>query len=868
MTMSAVVPNTSAAAAAGWRARLHRALMPDYNRKATVYWWSIVLLGALTLAGALVSVASLPTEGSVQVVIGVAITMLAGMFPVRIPRSKNSFAAGEIFIFLLLLMHGPAAATLASACEAGVGSWRTSSRWTSRIASPAMAAVAMYTTGSVLNLLVGALQTQERFGQAAVLFTSMAFAVIYFLVNTLLVTLVPHLKRNQPLVLREWLGSFGWVGIAYAGSASVAALLYLTFQQVGVGVLLAAAPIIGMLLATLHFYFRQQETDEQVRRARVEAAEREAAQAARHVEQLAESERRFHSAFTHASIGMALVSVDGSVLQVNKALCALLGHDEADVVGHRFTEFLFAEDAGILEQQIARVTVHDVESMSVELRCRHRRGREVWVSLHCGFFNGIEVGDACLILQVQDITARRRAEGRLQHIAYHDALTDLANRSRFNECLTQAIERCEEHPRAQFAVMYLDFDRFKMINDSLGHGAGDEFLVKVARRIQEHVRPSDIVARLGGDEFAILTDNLSDDHNVAVLAERLQDVLRKPFLIGGTEIATSASIGITFSRLGYRTPEEVLRDADIAMYHAKACGKARYAIFDAGLREQVADQLHLEGDLRRALDSRSGGLSLSFQPIYRLSTQELVSFEALARWNHPERGPISPTVFIPIAEESGLIVPLTNWVIEESCRQLKTWQMRGPQFADLRMHVNISGFGLAQGAFVNGVTRTLLTAGVQPRHLTLEITESTLMAHLDNAVDTMTQLRKLGIGLSVDDFGTGYSSLNYLSSLPINSLKIDRSFVEQLQASAPNSEIVRAIVTLGGSLGKSVIAEGIETPSQLQRLREIGCEYGQGFLLACPLPAAQADVLFETETRNLSASPFSARPQLVECLAA
>jgi diguanylate cyclase (GGDEF)-like protein/PAS domain S-box-containing protein len=865
--MSALAPNTTAVPAGGPLQRLHQALMPDYNRKASVYWWSVVSLGVATLVYALCSVMRLPAPDAVQVVVGVAVTMLAGMFPVRIPRSKNSFAAGEIFIFLLLLMHGPAAATIASALEAGVGAWRTSARWTSRIASPTMAAVAMFATGSMLDLIVHG--PQEQFGQAALLVTSMAFALLYFLVNTLLVTLVPHLKKNQPLVLREWLGSFGWVGIAYAGSASVAALIFLTFQVVGIGVLMAAAPIIGMLLATLHFYFRQQETDEQVRRARVEAAEREAAQAARHVEQLADSERRFHSAFTHASIGMALVSLNGAVVQVNKALLTLLGHEDTDVIGHRFAEFLFAEDACVLEQQIERVTVHDVESMSVELRCRHRRGREVWVSLHCGYFTGAEAGDACLILQVQDITARRRAEGRLQHIAYHDPLTDLANRSRFNECLTQAIDNVEAHPRGQFAVMYLDFDRFKLINDSLGHGAGDEFLVKVARRIQEHVRPSDIVARLGGDEFAILTENVTDEHNVAVLAERLQDVLRKPFLIGGTEIATSASIGITFSRLGYRTPDEVLRDADIAMYHAKACGKARYAIFDAGLREQVADQLHLEGDLRRALESGQGGLSLSFQPIYRLSTQELVSFEALARWNHPERGPISPAVFIPIAEESGLIVPLTNWVIEESCRQLKTWQQRGPQFSELKMHVNISGFGLAQTAFVNGVTRTLLTHGVQPRHLTLEITESTLMAHLDNAVDTMTQLRKLGLGISVDDFGTGYSSLNYLSTLPINSLKIDRSFVEELQANAPNSEIVRAIVTLGGSLGKSVIAEGIETPSQLQRLRDLGCEYGQGFLLACPLPAAQADVLFDVgTTRDLTKSPFAARLKRVEVLAA
>jgi len=863
--MSAIASGTPAAPATLW-ARLHRALMPDYNRKATIYWWSMVALGSATLLYAAIRVAGLSAEALVQVVIGIAITMLAGMFPVRIPRSKNSFAAGEIFIFLLLLMQGPAAATLASACEAIVGSWRTSSRWTSRIVSPAMAAVAMFVTGSLLNVLVTALRAHELLGQGALLVMSMSFAVIYFGINTLLVTLVPHLKRNQPVVWREWLGSFGWVGIAYAGSASVAALLFLTFQQVGPAVLLAAAPIIGMLLATLHFYFRQQETDEQVRRARVEAAEREAAQAARHVEQLAESERRFHSAFTHASIGMALVSINGAVLQVNRALCTLLGHDEGGVVGHRFTEFLFAEDAGILEEQIARVTVHDVESMSVELRCRHRRGREVWVSLHCGFFSGVSASEACLILQVQDITARRRAEGRLQHIAYHDALTDLANRSRFNECLTQAIERCEEHPRFQFAVMYLDFDRFKLVNDSLGHGAGDEFLVKVARRIQEHVRPTDVVARLGGDEFAILTENVTDEANVTLLAERLQDVLRKPFVIGGTEIATSASIGITFSRLGYRTPEEVLRDADIAMYHAKSRGKARYAIFDACLRDQVTDQLHLEGDLRRALESQAGGLSISFQPIYRLATQELVAFEALARWNHPERGPISPSVFIPIAEESGLIVPLTSWVIEEACKQLNAWQTRSSKYADLRMHVNISGFALAQTAFVNGVTRVLLSTGLQPAHLTLEITESTLMAHLENAVDTMTLLRNLGIGLSVDDFGTGYSSLNYLSSLPINSLKIDRSFVEELQASVPNSEIVRAIVTLGGSLGKSVIAEGIETTAQLQRLREVGCEYGQGFLLANPLPAAQVSAMLDAKVTP--GSPLSARTQRVDCLAA
>jgi diguanylate cyclase (GGDEF)-like protein/PAS domain S-box-containing protein len=859
--MSAVAESRATEARPFWWQRLHRRLLPDYNAKATAYWWLMVVLGAAIIVRSAVHVATLPLETVLQIVGGTAIAMIAGFFPVRIPRSKNSFAAGEIFIFLLLLLHGPAAAALASAGEAFVGSVRTSKRWSSRIASPTMAAVAIFTAGAALEAVLGGLKGAGLLGEGVLLVAAMVFAIVYFVLNTLLVTLVLHLKRNEPLVLRDFLASFGWVGIAYAGSASVAGLLYLTFQQFGLPVLAAAAPIIGMLLTTLHFYFRQQEADEQVRRSRLEAAEREAQQAARHVRALEDSERRFHSAFTHASIGMALVSEDGAILQVNRALCALLGHDEAAVVGHRFAEFLFAEDAALLQEQIARVTVRDVESMTVELRCRHRRGREVWVALHCGFFADAAAADSCLIIQVQDITARRRAEGRLQHIAYHDGLTDLANRSRFNECLTQAIERNEADARQQFAVMYLDFDRFKLINDSLGHGAGDEFLVKAARRIQEHVRPSDLVARLGGDEFAILIERVVDEAHVTALAERLQEVLRRPFVIGGTEISTSASIGITFSRLGYRTPDDVLRDADIAMYQAKARGKARYAIFDAGLRAQVTAQLHLEGDLRRALESGAGGLSLAYQPIFNLETDELVAFEALARWRHPERGPIDPSVFIPIAEESGLIAPLTDWVTDEACRQLKAWQTSHPRYAALRLHVNISGFGLAQSTFVGRVTRTLLANGLAASHLTLEITESTLMAQLETAVDAMTQLRELGIGLSVDDFGTGYSSLAYLATLPINSLKIDRSFVQQLQASRPNSEIVRAVVTLGGALGKSVIAEGIETPAQLAQLRCVGCQFGQGHLLARPLIAPQADALLAAraarETGVRAAAPLA-----------
>jgi diguanylate cyclase (GGDEF)-like protein/PAS domain S-box-containing protein len=596
---------------------------------------------------------------------------------------------------------------------------------------------------------------------------------------------------------------------------------------------------------------RQRETDDTAARVRVEAAEREAAQSARHVIELQESERRFHSAFSHAAIGMALVSTEGHVLQVNTALCTLLGHAEGEVVGREFNAFLDMADVSVLSQQLKRVVVQDIETASVELRCRHALGHEVWVSMHCGFFSDRASSAPCLILQAQDITARRDAEARLHHIAYHDSLTSLANRVRFGQCLAQAVERCGTDRRRNFALMYLDFDRFKLINDTLGHSVGDEFLVAVAQRIQKQVRPSDTVGRLGGDEFAILIEDLESEQLAVMMAERLQDSLRKPYSVGGTEVNSSASIGITFSSIGYTTPGDVLRDADIAMYRAKAGGRARYAVFDASLRAQIADQLHLEGDLRRAIEGDQ--LFLAYQPIYDLASGKIHSFEALLRWNHPERGLVGPDVFIPIAEESGLIGALTEQVLTRACRQLKAWQSNAGVGVKLKIQVNVSGTDLCRLALVSHVTRALLGNGLEPSQLTLEITESMLMKRLDSALETMTQLRELGVGLSVDDFGTGYSSLSYLSTLPITSLKIDRSFVQRLQDGTRNSEVVKAIVTLGHSLGRAVIAEGIESPAQLATLRELGCGFGQGYLLARPLTAEMAEAWLSDERSNAGA---------------
>ena len=840
--MSVAEPKVSITAP-GLLMRGHRALMPDYNLKSAVYWYTVVVLGACVLAYCGLGLAAQAPGVWLTVSFGIAIAMLAALFPVRIRGSKNSLAAGEIFVFLLLLMQGPAAATLAAAAEATVGSYRTSKRWTSRIASPAMAALAMFASGSLLKALRRGLEALELNNGGLVVVVSIVFALAYFLCNTLLVTAVPRLKRDEALQWRDLVGVFGWLGIVYAGSAAVAALLYLAFRESGPGVLLAVVPIIGLLLMTLHYFFSHQEAHEAVRRTASDAAAREAQAAQRHLQALRASERRFHSAFTHASIGMALLSLEGRILQGNAALHAFLGEKEPSLAEHDIEDFVSEDDAGLLRQKLQLLNAHDLEAFQIELRFRRRDGMHLWAATHGSYFSDPGSGAPCLILQIQDITARREAEAGLQHIAFHDALTGLPNRRRFNQCLATAIDRVKSDANRHFALMFLDFDRFKLINDSLGHSAGDEFLVQVARRIQHNVRPTDIVARLGGDEFAILAEDHRDQQCTVELAERLMRTLQMPFVVGGSDVTVSASIGITFSSIGYNTPDEVLRDADIAMYKAKEGGRARYALFDAGLHGEVSQRVRVERDLRSAIANSE--LSLVYQPIFDLRSTELVGLEALARWNHPKLGPIEPEVFIPIAEESELIIALTDFVLRNACRQLKTWQLKDPAFADLRIHVNISARDIVHDALGPRITQAIFQAQLQPQHLALELTENILMEHIKNSLPTLAKLQHLGIGLSLDDFGTGYSSLAHLSNLPINTLKVDRSFVRDLQSGSNEAKVVRAIVRLGVSLDKSVVAEGIENAMQLAQLREMGCTRGQGFHLGPPQSTEAINALLD-----------------------
>src|SRR5215213_1211841 len=440
-----------------------------------------------------------------------------------------------------------------------------------------------------------------------------------------------------------------------------------------------------------------------------------------------------------------------------------------------------------------------------------------------------------------------------RHAAFHDALTNLPNRALFTDHLRLAIERTKREAGHHFAVLFMDLDRFKNINDSLGHIYGDQLLVAIAKRLKGCLRQVDVIARLGGDEFAILLDGFTDPEDVLRVAEKIQQVISEPLTIEKNEAFTSASIGIALSSTGYERPEDVLRDADTAMYRAKDGGKARFEVFDEVMYAHAVSLLNLENDLRRAIERQE--FQVYYQPIVALKTGSICGFEALVRWQHPTRGLISPSEFIPLAEETGLIIPLGRWVLEESCRRMREWQEQSPANRALTVSVNLSGKQLSRGDLGQQIKAILERTGLDPRSLKLEITESVVMENADLAITMLKQLHELGIELSIDDFGTGYSSLSYLHRFPVNNLKIDRSFISRMGLGDENLEIVRTIIMLARNLGMEVIAEGIETEEQLAQLRALSCGFGQGYLFSTPLAAESATDLLRQGQQNSTALP-------------
>jgi diguanylate cyclase (GGDEF)-like protein/PAS domain S-box-containing protein len=556
---------------------------------------------------------------------------------------------------------------------------------------------------------------------------------------------------------------------------------------------------------------------------------------------LRESEERYALAVRGANDGMWDWDLKNDKIHYSTRWKSMLGYGEKEITSHpeEWLGRIHPDDRDEVEERIDAHLKGRDPHLEAEYRIMHRDGAYRWVVSRGLAVRGADGPATRMAGSQTDITARKKAEEQLVHEAFHDALTGLPNRALFMDRLQHAVSAAQRRDSALYAVLFLDLDRFKTINDSLGHNVGDLLLIAVSRRLADCIRPGDTVARLGGDEFAVLLENISDLSAATDVAERIRSKMNAPFQIRRHEIFTSLSIGIAMGAERYERPEQVLRDADIAMYEAKGRGNASYEIFDSKMHANILDRLQLETELRGVLDRNE--LLLYYQPILDLENQRLTGCEALVRWNHPKRGLIYPLEFIPIAEETGSIHPIGDWILREACRGLKTLQELYPEEPPLTMSINISSRQFTGYDLAARLAAFIRETGIAPACLALEITESMIMENVDTAVETMNRIREMGVRLHIDDFGTGYSSLSYLHRFPVNALKIDRSFIKKLSADGANREIVQSIISLAKSMHFDVIAEGVELEHQLSNIREMHCAFGQGFFFAHPMSIQDMD---------------------------
>jgi diguanylate cyclase (GGDEF)-like protein/PAS domain S-box-containing protein len=553
------------------------------------------------------------------------------------------------------------------------------------------------------------------------------------------------------------------------------------------------------------------------------------------VEEIRLSEQRYALAAEAASGGLWDWDLVDDVVFYSARWIALLECPD-DAIGNTSDDWFGRVHPDDLAGLLSAIEEHLVgRSTAVELEHRIRRGdgSYLWVLCRALVIRDADGGPIRMVGSLTDVHERKELESQLRRAALYDPLTNLPNRTLFLDRLRVTMTRASRHADHRFAVLFLDLDGFKLVNDSLGHLLGDTLLSSVAERILADLRPSDTASRFGGDEFAILLDDIVAPHNPVAVAERLQDRLARPFHVGGHEIFVTASIGIASSSTGYQSAEDVLRDADTAMYRAKATEKGTHAIFDSGMHTRAVSRLRVEAELRQAIDG--GQLRLYYQPIVAIRTGHTLAFEALVRWEHPTRGLLGPADFLPIAEETGLIVPMGRWILKEACRQIAVWRRAGAP-ADLRVSVNVSNRQFWHRGLLEDVQQCLQEFDLEPRNIVLEITETVVMHNADLAERMLMDLHEAGFALHIDDFGTGYSSLQALHRFPIEALKVDRSFVWGLGSDPRSTELVRTIAMMARNLGVDVIAEGLETEDQRRRVERLGCTYGQGYLFSRPVP--------------------------------
>ncbi|MBA3658799.1 MAG: EAL domain-containing protein, partial [Gemmatimonadales bacterium] len=594
------------------------------------------------------------------------------------------------------------------------------------------------------------------------------------------------------------------------------------------GVALGAAAVTVLVLARQFFAVR-----ENVRLLR-EAAARQ-------------NEARFRSLVQHSSDVIFVVRTDGTVRFVSPSVSRVFGYNPTTLLDTRFTDLIHPDDHGGLHAFLQTAARLPGATPPVEWRVCRPDG--TWVQAEAvgtNLLHDPEVGG--IVLNARDVSERKLLEQQLTHQAFHDPLTGLANRALFRDRVSHALVLSQRHG-AELAVLFLDLDDFKKINDSLGHTEGDRLLAAVAKRLRACARESDTVARLGGDEFAVLIEGTDADGRTAVVV-RVAAALAEPLMLGGGEVYVRASTGLA-TATGGETADDLLRNADVAMYSAKRDGKGRHAMFDPRMYEDLLRRMETEDALRRAIDG--GELSVAYQPIVTLETGLLVGVEALVRWDHPRLGRLAPQHFIALAEETGLIVSLEEWVLREAARQLRSWREIWPG-APIVMTVNVSGRHLMEPDVVSKIRGAVSEAGVDPNALVLEITESVLMQQTDGVLAKLRAIRDFGIRLAIDDFGTGYSSLSYLQRFPIDILKIAKPFVDEVTGGVEQSALARAIIGLGATLRLQTLAEGIEREDQRSTLLNLGCELGQGYHFARPLPPAEIERFLQSPT--VPVAPF------------
>jgi diguanylate cyclase (GGDEF)-like protein len=670
--------------------------------------------------------------------------LVSSRIAIKVPRVNTTITVADSFVFLTLLLYGPAAAVIIAAADGLSAGFYLSKRWITVLFNAAAAGSAAFITGVIARVLFGAdfhVDTQSL-STSVVLLSTVAFT--QYGAHTGLVAICLACKSDRP-IWQTWTKHYLWSSLTYFVGAFVAGSIIKLETTISFYAVLAPLPLISIIYFTYEKYLE----DIRATAAQAERAERERAEA----------------------------------------------------------EHARAEAERLRAEQAER----HVDELNRYVEKLENAGREL-----------------------------EESREHFRHAAFHDALTGLPNRTLFTEHLRVALRRAHQNEKYLFGVLFLDLDRFKNINDSLGHPCGDELLVLVARRLEMCIRQTDMVARFGGDEFAILLDAIQDASDAVRVAEKVQQVISAPFKLASHETITTGSIGVALSAPGYTEAEDIIRDADTAMYRAKERGKARCEIFDTAMHTRAVTLLRLESDLRRALEKDE--LCVYYQPIVSLMSGDLHGFEALVRWQHPERGIVSPSDFIPLAEETGLILPIGLRVLRDACHQLRKWQQYSLSNRDLIMSVNLSGKQLAQPDLIERIEEVLNESQIDPWHLKLEITETVVMENPELAAITLAKLRSLGVRLSIDDFGTGYSSLSYLNRFPVDTLKIDRSFVASMNKADENLQIVKTIITLAGNLGMQVIAEGVETEEQLDQLRSLKCQYGQGYLFSTPLNVTDADL--------------------------